>query len=160
MWDDGFGHWFAGFVDGEGHFDVRHTATGSCVCRFVIGLRADDLAILEECQVRTGVGSIRIQECKGGIQPQARWSVDRKADVLRLVAILDVYPLRAKKRNDYLLWRRAVLLWQSVRSRQKHDWSEMQAIAQQLRDVRAFKPEEADEWRPPQRQDPQLRLVS
>lgn len=156
--DDAFGYWFSGFVDGEGHFDVRHTPSGSIVCRFIIGLRANDLAILEECRDTLGIGKIRIQQCKGGIRTQARWSVDRKADVAKLVAVLDRYPLRAKKRNDFALWKRAVGLWMQVRSRRRHDWTEMQLIAAQIREVRRFDSDMDLPIAPPEL--PQLKLVA
>jgi hypothetical protein len=154
-----FGHWFAGFADGEGNFDVRPAANGrSYTCRFAIGLRADDLPILEEIVRMTGLGSIRLQDGGAGEQKrQARWSVERKEHLARLVEIFDRFPLRAKKARDYVLWRRAVVLWLGVRSRRRHDWFEIAAISAELRAQRRFAPVEGEESAEPV--SPQLRLV-
>jgi hypothetical protein len=61
--DDGFGHWLAGFADGEGSFNIGHPkrpAAPSYNCSFSIGLRIDDLPILEEIERRTGIGRLSV----------------------------------------------------------------------------------------------------
>src|SRR4051812_25416446 len=60
---DGFGHWLAGFIDGEGCFrlhtlyDSRYAYT-YYACYFALDLRDDDTAVLEECVKRTGLGRV------------------------------------------------------------------------------------------------------
>lgn len=45
--------------------------------------------------------------------PQAIFSCYSKSDCLKLVALFDQHPLRAKKARDYAVWREAVLLLNS-----------------------------------------------
>jgi hypothetical protein len=116
MIDDAWGHWFAGFFDGEGCFTVKPThrarRTATYVCSAEITLRADDAAILYEIVERTGIG--RVHDKRGGDDPRrpnpfSRWQFGKQAEARALVAIFDRYPLRAKKARDYAAWRRAVL---------------------------------------------------
>jgi hypothetical protein len=55
--DDPFGHWLAGFMDGEGYFGVHHTGH-RYNCRAVLKLRADDYAVLARIREETGVGTL------------------------------------------------------------------------------------------------------
>jgi hypothetical protein len=113
---DGFGHWLAGFADGEGCFYVTCSTGGSHRCQFRIKLRRDDKPILEECARRTGLGHIvDVKPPKGQKHGQAEWIVIRKAHCARLVEIFDAFPLRAKKARDYAIWKRAVELITDVR---------------------------------------------
>lgn len=116
---DDFGHWLAGFVDGEGCFHIDGPLKrsgkrkgGQYSCAFQLNMREDDRPILEEIQKRTGLGKIygrRAQnERHGGA---AAWSVFTQAGCVALIALLDRYPLRSRKLVVYQLWRSAVLLW-------------------------------------------------
>jgi hypothetical protein len=49
-------------------------------------------------------------------RPQTNWIVQRQADCLRMVSILDRYPLLGKKLGQYEIWREAVLAWTGPRS--------------------------------------------
>src|SRR4051812_19925163 len=99
---DAFGHWLAGFVDGEGCFSITqpHAYKRSCRCDFTITLRDDDGPILEEIQKQLGVGRlsrhVRKVNPKNG-KPQARYSVATKRETLVIVGTFDRFPLRAKK---------------------------------------------------------------
>ena len=144
--DPAFGHWFAGFVDGEGCFDLHavHCATKTYYYpRLTIGLRDDDAPVLGEIQRRTGLGSITPRRPKGGINPQVAWSVTRKNEVAPLCALLDRYPLRAKKADDYAIWREAALLWSSLR-RGSHwhgandDYDKLKGYYDKLRESRRY----------------------
>jgi hypothetical protein len=102
--------WFSGFADGEAHFGLpRQTNRPAIVPMFEIQLRADDLAILERLQEVFG-GYLRVREINRG-NPAAGWSVGSKRDLIGLVDYFDRFPLRAKKANDYAIWRRAVLVY-------------------------------------------------
>jgi hypothetical protein len=105
--DPSFGHWLAGFIDGEGSFSMPSGARG-CAPRFALELRDDDQAILEEIAHRTGIGRTYRRAKRDNAQSQASWQVFTMRDVARLVELLDTYPLRAKKRRDYEIWKEAV----------------------------------------------------
>lgn len=105
-----FGHWFSGFVDGEGCFTI-HKKGG---CSFIIGLRSDDELVLRHIQNSLGgIGRIRYVfrslGSEGG-NPQIRWEVNKKKECLWLTTVFDAYPLRSRKANDYAIWREAAVL--------------------------------------------------
>lgn len=153
--DDGFGHWIAGFIDGEGHFGItqnpRRSTTGvpSYAPRFALGVRDDDIGILRRIVDATKIGSIQRTQVRDA-NPDARWVARTKSDCRRLVWFLDKYPLRAKKQRDYAIWREAVMLWQPKRKTVKYGdrgtyqqpWQErLGELKQQLIDVRKYRPE-------------------
>lgn len=107
--DAGFGYWLSGLIDGEGHFAIKQHSRGSHAPAFGLKLRADDLGILQIIQRHLGIGTITTEDKEPN--PMARWNVHDKAGCQRLVDLLDKYPLRAKKRMDYRLWREAVCEW-------------------------------------------------
>jgi hypothetical protein len=74
--DDAFGHWLAGFADGEGCFSIIRT-------------------------------------------------------VGQLAEFFTRYPLRAKKRTDFAIWRQAVELW-IQRRRRNGDWDAIGLLATEL----------------------------
>jgi hypothetical protein len=172
--DEAFGHWLAGFVDGEGCFLVRHRSNHGLehmvYCMFCIKLRADDREIIEEIRRWLGFGriaAIRPRMTGDGIicrQPQIDFSVRPKADCLRLVDIFDRYPLRAKKARDYALWREAVTVWAGIPSNGAGGgphlpaWARMAEICAALERVRKYDGPEAHLSAPPE--SPQLRLAS
>ena len=112
--DPAFGHWLAGFIDGEGSFTMQSFHGGvDPRPRFSIEVRADDTPIIEEIHRRTGIGKLSRRHRKMATikdRPQIIWTVNRNADLRRLVEILDAYPLRAKKKRDYEIWKQAVPL--------------------------------------------------
>jgi hypothetical protein len=133
-----FGHWLAGFVDGEGSFEIQAKGRGGYFCRFVIGLRADDLPVLEEIQRVTGLGRIDLDRSNARAHPAARWKVCRKADLAELVRYFERFPLRAKKRRDFELWREAVAQWLPATNGRSHDWSGIALVASALRNGRRY----------------------
>jgi len=105
-----FGHWISGFTDGEGHFalivanDKRTPAA-----RFVIGLRADDLPALRLIQSYWGCGTVFYKPKTGNTHEQYFYHAVRIADLVSVVIPhFQTFPLRAKKRNDFLIWKEAV----------------------------------------------------
>lgn len=121
--DDSFGHWLAGFTDGEGAFVICRVTTrkgksaGSNVrtwpnCRFQIGLRVDDAAILTTIRDTLGFGSVYYKRLtassKPNTQASAQYVVQRIDDCLRIVELFTRYPLRAKKRAQFDAWAEAV----------------------------------------------------
>ena len=135
--EDGFGHWLAGFVDGEGCFLIQKNH-GIYSPRFTLALREDDRAILDEIAQRVGfgrVGHYHAPSMKAVGKPgRVVWEVYRKADALALTRIFDACPLRAKKAADFAVWRRAVhALFAPSR-----DWNYLAALKEELESGRAF----------------------
>lgn len=123
--DDAFGHWLAGFTDGEGCFQLTTRDGVAYGCRFAITLRRDELPILQEIQSALGVGAIYLKQAQSVANPQASYSVDRKAECATIVDVFTRYPLRAKKRADFVIWTEAVAKW-NERRRAKVDFSPYQ----------------------------------
>lgn len=112
--DDAFGHWLAGFVDGEGNFNVGINRTSLCGFAFRIILREDDKTILEQIRDRLGVGRLYYRDVKkakwASSSPNTRnqWAyiVQNVVDLIRVVLpVFDKYPLRARKGDQYVAWR-------------------------------------------------------
>jgi hypothetical protein len=141
---DDLGHWLAGFTDGEGCFQIRvqrrHRVFNT---HFSIALRVDDRPILDELQRRLGVGVVRSYESVPPRAGRAIWEVGTQAGCCRLIEIFDHYPLRAKKRRDYAIWREAVREWCSDNRSQ----SRLEELREQLRSGRAFDAD--DDFSPP-----------
>lgn len=113
---DYWGGWFAGFTDGEGCFSIRkfnrdHPCAGYN-CQFRINLRDDDREILEEIQRRLGIGAIYDKPAYTNDgrnnQPSTEFHVAAIAECAELVKVFETYPLRAKKRQDFDIWKLAV----------------------------------------------------
>jgi hypothetical protein len=139
--DDSFGHWFAGFTDGEGCFRIKRTNQNTFQCRFSIGLRADDAPILHEIHDRLGGIGTLCHSGKDNIkQEQWRLEVNAKRHVGLLVEVFDRYPLRAKKAQDFAIWRDAVAIWLRVENGKRFDWDEMAALHDRLIEARRFRP--------------------
>lgn len=109
------GDYIAGFVDGEGCFalkfirSVRHERPGSPVyfywaVEFAILIREDDRGILEKIQATLQCG--KISHSKRGAD---RYAVNSFADLSnKIIPFFDLYPLRAKKVFDFILWKEAL----------------------------------------------------
>lgn len=121
--DKAFACWLTGFIDGEGSLQTalgkpKYMPEGylTCAASFGITLRRDDREILETIKKFIGHGNVRNiknysrDNYNGLRKPQARYEVSNVPGLIKLVSIMDSYPLRAKKRNDYDIWREAVLL--------------------------------------------------
>ena len=117
---DAFGNWFAGFTDGEGCFIIakrnRKTPRANYECQFKLELRDDDKPILEEIRDKLGIGKIYdVPACPSDV-PNARTSsrliIGTIAECVELVKIFEKYPLRAKKRHDFEIWKQAIIEFQ------------------------------------------------
>jgi len=140
---DGFGHWLAGFIDGEGCFVIHGTAGGRLKCRLAVAVRADELPTLETIQARTGAGTIVTRPQRGTTKPEATWQVQSRPDCLRMAEIFDRFPLRAKKARDYAIWRSALRTWATVRRTgypgvNDEVWRRMEASRKALNEGRRF----------------------
>lgn len=111
--DTDFGYWLAGLIDGEGCFVIAHRQQGGSDYyspTFSLKMRDDDGEILRLIHQTTGLGRLYHLTRQPG-NPQITWDVIRKQDMLALVGILDEYPLRTRKRKDYLVWKEAVFTY-------------------------------------------------
>jgi len=102
--DGRFCSWLAGFTDGEGNFDIhRQVRNGKeyYYCCFEITLREDDNAILEFIKSKIG-GKVYYHSNKSRLELVA------KEECKRLTTIFEQYPLQAKKKRDFEIWKRAL----------------------------------------------------
>lgn len=116
--DDAFCNWLCGFVDGEGNFQFREDRKDVV---FRIILREDDKPILEEIRNRLGVGRLHYRDTsdKSGWKEEYQTKATRSQWVFKVSALVDLvevviplfdqYGLRAKKKDQYLIWRGHVL---------------------------------------------------
>jgi hypothetical protein len=110
--DPAFWGWFAGFVDGEGCFGLSVSHVGGKAYPqpyFKLTVRADERPILEEMRERLGCGRVRVHQPGGTTSNlQLSFLLTSVADCARLVEVLTLHPLRAKKRQDFAIWAEAV----------------------------------------------------
>lgn len=125
--EDAFGHYIAGFVDGEGCFTITKGKQGRYCPEFLIHLAAGDIEILEYIQHRLG-GHIRTTPAKrAGVSATVKLRVCKKSECLEIVSFFNKYPLRAKKRLDFELWSNAVRAHSAGAG-----WEEIAKIKEQL----------------------------
>jgi len=107
--------YIAGFVDGEGCFalnlirEVKHHRKNTPVyiywnVEFAIELRKDDIDVLNGIKDTLECGNISVNR-----QGSVRYAVNDINDLLyKIIPFFEKYPLRAKKRFDFQLWKEAV----------------------------------------------------
>jgi LAGLIDADG endonuclease len=108
---DAFGNWLSGFTDGEGcfflglHGNLPHAS-------FLIAVRSDDHAVMSQIhEFWGGIGMLKLRRPsrKAPGQPISLLRVASVADLRRVVIPhFHAYPLRAKKRRDFLVWEQGV----------------------------------------------------
>ena len=118
-----FGAWLSGFVAGEGTFVLsmrRSTPRAS----FAIVLRSDDAEILHTIQSYWQCGRIYTIRRKKNAhlhKQEVKIEVYSTADMLTiLVPHFDRFPLFAKKRRDFEIWKQGVAFIHSVSKRKRH----------------------------------------
>ena len=136
------GAFLAGFVEGEACFTISKQTRGHGYrCNVQITCRADDGPLLAQLADRTRLGSLGGKPAYATSRRQVSWRISAKADCLRLVELLDRYPLRGRKSHDYALWRTGVDWWlagdPSAR-RPQRDWAPMAYLKGRLEEVKRF----------------------
>lgn len=108
------GHYIAGFVDGEGHFGLKHNLEVKLKRRgqpsywrwsldFAISLNEEDRPILEATRNTLMCGNISRQHNK-----TIQYRVYGFNDILnKIIPFFEKYSLRAKKKIDFILWKEA-----------------------------------------------------
>ncbi len=117
-----FGNWLSGFVDGEGHFGLRigHEYPNRVrpAAEFVIGLRADDVHILESIRDFLKCGVIYHKKQNGNKNPASRYVVWNPEQLIyNIVPHFKKFPMRAKKGKELETWTEGVMLLHEVSSR-------------------------------------------
>lgn len=112
--------YIVGLVDGEGCFYThllppsRHPHAKNYTVRhsFFIKLREDDLPLLKGIKKYFGCGHIHIQRDRRKTHRTCyRYDVAAIEDLRgKIIPFFDRYPLRSRKRNDYLLFREIVMM--------------------------------------------------
>ena len=105
--------WLAGFIDGEGSFNISQSPRGNCWPVLSVTQRDDDRRLMEQIADALG-GSLQTVDHHGGGLPRnpiVHVKVINKAALLGVVAYFDAYPLRTKKAMEYVVWRGAVLAY-------------------------------------------------
>ena len=127
--DDDFGNWLSGFTDGEGCFRLKIVTHKSgrakgyvrCKAEFIIALRIDDEPILQMIRSYFGCGSFHIdlnQRKSENTHPALRYVVGGISHChSRIVPHFEKYLLRAKKANDFQVWKQGVALCYKVHRR-------------------------------------------
>ncbi len=118
-----FGSWLSGFTDGEGCFclfyntDPRYRSK-TPVATFHIKLRKDDTSALLLVQSYLLCGSIQHGKARPPSKPQTTFFVSKISDHINtIIPHFERFPLLAKKREDFALWRRGVELIHTVTQR-------------------------------------------
>ncbi len=114
---DVFGAWLSGFVDGEGCFHLALGKGGCCLtlkAEIIIQLRVDDAHILGLIRSFWKCGRLNNVVHLRGV----RLTVSRIKQLSRIVVPhFEHFPLFAKKRNDFVIWREAVMLLDKINDR-------------------------------------------
>lgn len=122
---DSYGNWLSGFVDGEGCFGIYCYKSGKNASfdagflsiEFSVQLREDDKKVLDGMQEYFKCGTVvkgsRAKARKDGRAARDQYSYKCRcvADINKyIIPHFDKYPLRSKKLQDYILWKKAVAL--------------------------------------------------
>jgi hypothetical protein len=115
--DPHWASWFAGFVDGEGYFQIHGGGDRSFSTRLVITLREDDEAVLREVEKRLGCGNVyhveKSADREGGMKAsdQFMWVVGAMEEVNEIIIpLFEQHPPRSKKKREYEIWKEAAAL--------------------------------------------------
>lgn len=139
-----FGDFLAGFLEGEACFLItRQPRRANHRCAVSVGVRDDDQILLSEFAKATRLGTVLPVSARGSSKPQGLWTVNSKADCVRLTEILYRHPLRGRKSGDFALWAAAVDWWAGpdpTRRRINRDWTPMVYIKRRLHESRMYNP--------------------
>lgn len=106
------GNYVSGLVDGEGSFMVsivQRRGRWNFNPKFGVCLRVDDSEILHWLQIYFGCG--RYTTALNRKSPLGIFVIANLYDILsKVIPHFDTFPLRAKKKRDYAIWKQMVLL--------------------------------------------------
>jgi hypothetical protein len=123
---DGLLAFLGGFFTGEGSFGLDGKAV-AC-----IHLRADDAELLRTFQRCFGVGRVSLLT-PSNANPSVRWTICRRAELPRAIALLDAASLRGRKRREFQAWRVGAAEYARGRSRSNEIVAEARAALHEAR---------------------------
>jgi len=102
--------WLTGVIDGVGCFHIsiyknKNKVGWAVKIEFEIRLHARDKALLKEIQNYFQVGNIFLNSREG-----VSFRIQSPKDLAKIVALLDLYPLKTQKFSDYVLFKEALNL--------------------------------------------------
>lgn len=147
-----FGYWFAGFVDGEGCFTIpklkQKNNTYYYKSVFSINQREDNRDVLYLIHdTLGGFGTLCTYNNDYNGKKRAKLislSTGGKAQNLYLIDLLERYPLQGRKKQQFDLWKRAVMLSSSIQPKKngrfiRRDWQNIIEIREKLMNLREYK---------------------
>ena len=137
-----FGYWFSGFADGEACFNIQRQTPSAYGLTFTICVRADDTDILETIMATLNMGRIskNIQTFKREGNQKIETSrisyfvISKRQDLQRLVECFERFPLRARKKQDFDIWKLAVEEYQ----KRKYNPAILEYYMEQLKTNRKY----------------------
>ena len=114
---DNFRFYITGLVDGEGSFSVSiqkdptHRLGYRLKPSFSLGLHKEDLPILNEIRKNLNCGTIYFNKNMAQLKVE-----DIESLVSKVIPFFEKYPLRAKKKDDFEIFKKVVL----IMSRKEH----------------------------------------
>lgn len=143
-------YYVVGFVDGEGSFHANIDYLDRLIVYFTIKLREDDLPILEEIRNFFKMGRIyrnvpseeqKERHHRRGAKPTMEYRIYRADDLPRVVEFFEQYPLRAKKKADFEIWKQIVALKGELKQGKRDPvlWSQIESLVKQLKDIREYR---------------------
>lgn len=140
------GAFLAGFIEGEASFCIaKQPKRTNYRCSMTLCARDDDEELLRELANATRLGTITRHGARDGQRPQVTWGFGAKSDCLRMIEILNQWPLRGRKSLDFAIWSAAVEWWtlgDATRTVRFRDWTAMAYLKDQLETTRRFLPRE------------------
>ena len=134
------GHRLAGLLEAECHLSVVPNNRDGWKCGCAVNLRDDDRQILIDVQACLGLGNLVAVRARNGSRPQVMWRIDSKVECAALVDLLDEYPLRGRKLNEYELWRGAVGIWVARRyGMTAEGQSQLRRLARAIKEARVYR---------------------
>lgn len=123
--------WFIGFCDAESSFSINPVVNSENFIKkitfmFSIELHKDDLNVLEDIKNYLGIGRVRQYKDK------CIFSVTNAQGTYKLISIFDEYNLNSTKHLDYLLFKRAFLLYQGRDKRLFYNQDKAKTLTNQI----------------------------
>jgi predicted RNA-binding Zn-ribbon protein involved in translation (DUF1610 family) len=140
---DEWAYQFAGLFYGEGTITLKRTNQGTVVATMSMHLRADDVGVLKDIQLKLG-GSIRLNNRPSNVtksHPTYKWETVRTKQVYEIVCLLEKYAIiPAKKLNDIRIVRKFIEWRLNQPFQGGIDWEYAEQLVKELRAAREFVP--------------------
>lgn len=108
-----FLEWLRGFTDGEGCFSVASNNVQNFRFQFLISLHVDDLPLLELIQDKLKLGKVIVNKSRNS----AVFAVSKFDEIGQIIDIFTRSPLNSTKHLNFLLFKKAYLLYTTANPR-------------------------------------------